>query len=217
MRPGSRLADRPAPGAAPGRAAPGKGPRPRAGRSRAGRCPDGPPSPGVGHQARTARDWPGPGGQGQDGQRPRRGRVPTGHARGRFRVFAPGEATRADFSQGRSAPEGQRRARSRARSAREGPRQRAGHAGQGQRAKRTDPQGRSAQRRGHGGAQGSGAPEAATGPSPWPRGSGSPASGADGPAGPVRAAAAAWRSSGGSSAGSGDGLQPVAVWVKLSL
>ena len=209
MRPGSRIRRQ---------ARAGRGPRARSAREGAtttrgpfprwplsGRSP---PSPGVGHQARTARDWPGPGGQGQDGQRPRRGRVPTGHARGRFRVFAPGEATRADFSRGTGAPEGQRRARSRARSDRGGPRPRACRVGQGRRAEQANPQGWPAQRRRRGEARAARAPQAATGSSPWPRGSSSLASEAGEPAGLACAAAAARRSSGGSSAESGDGRSP---------
>lgn len=61
---------------------------------------------GRGPRARSARA----------GAATQRGRAPTGDARGRFLVLAPGEATRADFSQGKGAPKGKRRAQSRARS-----------------------------------------------------------------------------------------------------
>ena len=55
--------------------------------TRTGHCPDDPPSPGVGHQARNARDWPGPGDQGQAGQRPDAG-ITAGRSRD-TRLFQP--------------------------------------------------------------------------------------------------------------------------------
>ncbi len=66
--------------------------------ARAGRCPAAGRSRGRPPSAK--RDWPGPGGKGKDGQRPGRGRVPTGHARGSLLVFAPSEATRWPYRTG---------------------------------------------------------------------------------------------------------------------
>ena len=134
-------------------------------------CGRRPPQPGVGHQARSATGR-------ITAARVRTDSDPSaGERRQSTRVAAFG------FSR-------QAKPRALTSSARTQTRQKAS-AGQGQRAKQVNPQGWPAQRRRRGEAQGSRAPEAAMGSSPWPRGSGSPVSETDGPAGLVQAGAPA--------------------------